>query len=158
MEQLSDAAKKYCILCVDTDRQWLNIMMRELKAVGVQDVVGTADPAEALTCIRDDDPDLLITDFNLKFVRFLRHGTKSPNRTIPIIVVTAKLSESEISAMRDAGVNEIAAKPCSVARLVERIEAIAAHPRPFVSANEFVGPSRRRKLSPISGPDRRLEG
>lgn len=46
-------------------------------------------------------------------------------------------------------------KPCSVARIMERIEAVAVHPREFVMCEEFVGPTRRRKHFPISGPDRR---
>ncbi len=155
MENISDAVRMSCILCVDPDRQWLNIMTRELKAIGVREVLGTTDPVEGLECIRDDDPDILITNYNLKFIRFLRHAEASPNRKIPIIAATSKLNEMEIADMRDAGVNEIAAKPCSIAQLVKRIDAIAIHPREFVMCEKFIGPTRRRKKNPINGPDRR---
>lgn len=157
MDGISKTAAAYCILCVDSDRQWLNIMKRELKAAGVVSVLDEMDPKEALITIREDQPDLMITNHNLKLVHFIRHGATSPNRQLPIIMATSQLSEQDIAEMRDAGVNEIVAKPCSIAQLLKRIEAIAARPREFVDTDEFVGPSRRRKNSPISGPERRTD-
>lgn len=156
MEELSHTAAGFCILCVDPDRQWLNIMKRELKAAGIRDVLDEVDPKEALITIREDNPDLLITNHNLKLVHFIRHGATSPNRRLPVVMVTAKLSEEDVADMRDAGVNEIAAKPCSIAQLLKRIEAIASKPREFVETEAFVGPSRRRRQNPINGPERRF--
>lgn len=110
MEGISEAAAMSTVLCVDSDRQWLSIVTREIKAAGMHEVIGTSDAAEGLQWVRDDDPDILITNYNMKLVRFLRHAHASPNREIPIIVATSRLSEAEIASMRDAGVNEIVAR------------------------------------------------
>jgi len=155
MDDLSPTAAQFCILCVDPDRQWLNIMKRELSAAGIREVLDDIDPKEALITIREENPDLLITNHNIKLVHFIRHGSASPNRKLPVIMVTAQLSEDDVTDMRDAGVNEIVAKPCSIAQLLKRIETIASRPREFVETDTFVGPTRRRKQNPISGPDRR---
>ena len=157
MTNLSDRAASFCILQLDPDRQWLNIMRRELVGAGIREVLITSDPKEALTQIRDAKPDVIITHNDLKLVHFLRHHDASPNRQISIIMVTDNVGPADIALMRDAGVNEIAIKPCSINQLIKRIEAIALHPREFVDSGEFTGPSRRRRTSYLDGPDRRSE-
>jgi len=99
--------------------------------------------------------DLVITHHDLKFVKFLRHAEASPDRKIPVIMVTSQVGPDEIFAIRDAGVNEIAIKPCSIKQLVQRIEAVATNPRRFVWSPHFTGPDRRRKEVLLSGPERR---
>ncbi len=158
MTNLSNYAASFCVLHLDSDRQWLNIVRRELMGAGIREVLTTSDPKEALAQIRDAEPDLIITHGDLKFVRFLRHHDASPNRQIPIIMVANNIDPSDLASMRDAGVNEIAVKPCSISQLVQRIEAIASHPREFVDSKKFTGPSRRRrKKEHFDGPDRRSE-
>ncbi len=156
MTTISDKVKTFSVLHLDPDRQWLNVISRELKGGGMREVLTTTDPKEALAQIRDADPDLLIIHDDLRFVRFLRHHEASPNRQIPIIMVTSNVGPSDVAAMRDAGVNEIVVKPCSIAQLVQRIEVIALHPREFVVTKDFTGPSRRRhKKDFLDGPERR---
>jgi len=157
MTTVSNQAASFRILYLDPDRQWLNIMRRELMDAGLRDVMTTTDPREALAKIRDADPDLLITDHDLKLVQFLRQNDASPNREIPIIVVSGNIDPEGIASLRDAGVNEIGVKPCSISQLVQRIEAIVSRPREFVVLDNFVGPSRRRKSVPHDGTDRRSD-
>ncbi|MBC8338224.1 MAG: response regulator [Rhodospirillales bacterium] len=156
MTNLSDKARSFSVLHIDSDRQWLNTIRRELMGAGIREVMVTTDPKEALVQIRDASPNLLITHSDLKFVRFLRHHDASPNRKIPIIMVTSNVGPSDLVSMRDAGVNEIAVKPCSISQLFQRIEAIASRPREFVESEKFTGPSRRRrKKENLAGPERR---
>jgi len=155
MTNLSDKAASFCVLVFDLDRQWLNILRRELTGIGIQEVLIATDPKEALAQVRDAKPKLLITHHDLKFVHFLRHHDASPNRQIPIIMVTSNIDLEEVTLMRDAGVNEIVAKPCSIDQLIKHIEAIALHPREFVDTENFTGPNRRRKKGHLIGPDRR---
>ena len=56
---------------------------------------------------------------------------------------------------RDAGVTEFMAKPVSVKALCARINAIIDAPRPFIRANGYFGPDRRRRVLPFNGPERR---
>ena len=158
MTNLSEKAASFCALHLDPDRQWLNLIRRELIGAGMREVLISTDPKDALGQIRDAKPNLLITHNDLKFVRFMRHHDASPNRQIPIIMVTGDIGPSDLASMRDAGVNEIAVKPCSVSQLVQRIEAVALRPREFVDSEKFTGPSRRRhKKENPNGPERRSE-
>ncbi len=158
MSNLSEKAASFCALHLDPNREWLTTIRRELMGAGMREVLISTDPKEALAQIRDAEPDLLITHSDLKFVRFLRRHDASPNRQIPIIMVTSDIGPSDLASMRDAGVNEIAVKPCSISQLVQRIEAIASHPREFIDSEKFTGPSRRRhKKEHLDGPERRSE-
>ena len=157
MTKISDRAASFCVLLLDPDRQWLNIMRRELLAAGIREVLISADPKKALVKIRDTNASLIITHNDIKFVSFLRHHDASPNRQIPIIMLISNVHQTDVALMRDAGVNEIVAKPCSVDQLVKRIEAIALHPREFVDSEKFTGPNRRRREGHLNGPDRRSE-
>jgi DNA-binding response OmpR family regulator len=157
MTNLSDRAASFCILQLDPDKQWLNIVRRELLDAGIREVLISSDPKDALVQIREAKPNLLITHNDLKIVHFLRHHDASPNRQISIIMVTDRVTPEDIILMRDAGVNEIAAKPCSINQLIKRIEEIALHPREFVDSKKFTGPNRRRKKGHLDGPDRRSE-
>jgi len=156
MLDLSEAATKFSILCLDPDREWLNILQRELRTIGIKEVTVASDPKKALAHLQhNSEIDLVITNHNLKFVKFLRLNEASPNRQVPVIMVTNKVGPDDIFAIRDAGVNEIAVKPCSIAQLVQRVEAVASNPRRFVWSPEFTGPDRRRKDAPHAGPERR---
>lgn len=153
--ELSPAAANMRILCLDPDREWLNILSRELKVIGIKGLQTTTDPKKALGFLQHSDIDLVMTHDDLKFVKFVRRNKMSPNREVPIIMITPRVSPENIYAMRDAGVNEIAVKPCSIAQLLQRVEAVANNPRSFVWADDFTGPDRRRKESDFAGPERR---
>ncbi|MBT3660117.1 MAG: response regulator [Rhodospirillaceae bacterium] len=155
MLDLSDKAAGMRLLCLDTDREWLNILSRELGSIGFANVNTVIDPKNALSYLQMGEVDLVITHHDLKFVKFLRHAEASPDRKIPVIMVTSQVGPDEIFAIRDAGVNEIAIKPCSIKQLVQRIEAVATNPRRFVWSPHFTGPDRRRKEVLLSGPERR---
>ncbi|MDD9876331.1 MAG: response regulator [Magnetovibrio sp.] len=153
---ISEQAAKFCVLCLDTDREWLAILKRELKTMGFREVLTTPDPKKALGMMQIEKPDVVITNHNLKFVQFLRSSDSSPNREVPVVMVTNRVGPDDIFAIRDAGVNEIAVKPCSIAQLVQRVEAIVTHPRRFIWSDNFKGPDRRRKGAEFNGPERRV--
>ena len=51
--------------------------------------------------------------------------------------------------------NEFLAKPISAKLVYFRLRSIIDNPRPFVRAEEFFGPDRRRRALPVPGQDRR---
>jgi len=157
MLEISERAKNYCILCLDPDREWLNLLGREFRTFGFREVLTANDPKKALTYLQHCDVDLVITYHNLKFVKFLRESTASPDKEVAVIMLTNKVGAEDIFAIRDAGVNEIAVKPCSITQIMQRIEAVASNPRRFVWAPGFTGPDRRRKELNFAGPERRDE-
>ena len=94
----------------------------------------------------------------LDFVRLVRKGADSPNPYVPIILLTGHTEMHRVLEARDAGVNEILAKPISIKSLFSRIVSIIESPRPFVKSKTYFGPCRRRYQDPnYKGPERRSQ-
>jgi DNA-binding response OmpR family regulator len=88
----------------------------------------------------------------------IRMGGASPNKYVPIIMVTGHTEKARVEAARDAGVTEFLAKPITVQNLMSRLSEIVERPRPFVKCDTYFGPERRRrKVEGYSGPWRRHE-
>ncbi len=83
----------------------------------------------------------------------LRRSLDSPNRMIPILLLTARNDPHDIRAARDAGVSEYLIKPFSAKTLLERVHAVVEDPRSFILSKNFVGPDRRRISSLSLPPD-----
>ena len=66
-----------------------------------------------------------------------------------------KADPNVITQARDAGVNELVARPMSLKALSSRMEYIFDKPRPFVRSASYFGPCRRRKSVPYKGKERR---
>jgi DNA-binding response OmpR family regulator len=94
----------------------------------------------------------------IEFVRKIRRAPESPNRCVPILMVTGHTERSRIEAGRDAGVTEFLAKPFTAQSLVGRIAKLVERPRLFVQCEAYFGPDRRRRgaISP-NGPRRRRD-
>ena len=64
---------------------------------------------------------------------------------LPIILVTGFTRQDYMECARDAGIDEIVAKPFTAANIIRRIENIVERRRPFVKTPSYFGPERRRK-------------
>jgi two-component system, chemotaxis family, chemotaxis protein CheY len=107
-------------------------------------------------------PDIIICDLNmdpidgLEFTKMLRTANDSPGAFIPVIMMTGHTERSKVTAARDAGINELVAKPISAKTLLERIVSVIDRPRPFVKSPSYSGPCRRRGTpKDYKGPFRR---
>lgn len=147
-----------CVVIYDRDLQWRQFLARELTALGFEDVVQANTPQEALRAIRDHGADALVTLHDLKLVKFLRTNRASPNREIIIILVTANLGAMDVLQERDAGVNEIVAKPASAGQVITHLYNALAAPRDFVDAKAYHGPDRRRHNREWDKEERRHDG
>jgi CheY-like chemotaxis protein len=152
------------VLVVDDLAGARRYMQQVLIALGVGKVTVTPDGESAIAALREEPPDLLLCDYVMKpmsgldLVREVRHGAASPNRYLPILMVSAFASEERVASARDGGVTEFLAKPLTVRRLVNRILEVAERPRPFVQVGGFFGPSRRRRPNASwPGPYRRRD-
>ncbi|MGH7226313.1 MAG: hypothetical protein ACRELF_24115, partial [Gemmataceae bacterium] len=63
--------------------------------------------------------------------------------TVPVVLISAGTEASRIMAARDAGMNDVIAKPVSALTIERKLRALLAAPEPFVTAKTFVGPDRR---------------
>ena len=136
-------------------RKLLHSMLDQPQGVETTYTAKNAD--EAFDDLARLEPDIVITDFDLDFVRRVRRAPDSPNRTVPILLLASCAEIPLIKQARDAGVNQILAKPVSAQALYVRLAAIVNNPAPFINNPGYVGPDRRHQnVGPPNGqPERR---
>lgn len=138
-----------------------DIILGILKSGGATDIRFAEDGGEAFRLICMRPPGLVILDLELPHdgvttLRQIRRAESSPDRRLPVIMMTAYATKARIEAMRDSGATEIVTKPLTAARLLSRIDAVLTHPRLFIETEAYIGPDRRRFKAPnFEGPFRR---
>ena len=149
------------VLIVEDNFNFRFLLRNVLQAMGVGRIEEAADGEAAFRLLSTIDCDLIITDWKMtpldgiEFTRKLRTSDESPNRFVPIIMITGYSEQDKVFEARDAGVNEFLAKPISAKALWTRIAALIERPRPFIRAENYFGPDRRRRQYDYDGPERR---
>jgi len=140
----------------------MRLLVRRLfNAYGINRITEAKDGNEALEELSGRVPDLALIDYamtpmdGITFTRHLRNARDSPAPYLPIIMMTGYTERDKVTAARDAGVNELVAKPISALSVFNRLMAVIERPRPFIRSPNFVGPERRRRQLPYQGPERR---
>jgi CheY-like chemotaxis protein len=157
-------ADRVAALIVDDNAHMRSILITLLHAVGVEETRQAVDGAEALALTRRWQPTFFVIDQHMQpmsgieFARRLRREIDNPCAEAPIIMLTAHTERAIVETARDAGIDEILAKPISAKALMRRLHAITHERRPFVRAADYVGPDRRRRRDDphYNGPRRRL--
>ena len=116
------------VLVVEDENDIAGLIKHTLERSGDAsvEVVGRGD--EALRSITGRPPDLVILDLNLPVLsgdevcRILRQ--KQETRQIPIIMLTARTSESDRVAGLDLGADDYVTKPFSLRELAARVRAV----------------------------------
>jgi len=150
------------ILLVD-DNHHMRVLIGEiLRAIGVGGVYEASDGAEALTIMRQQAIDIVMTDLAMEpldgidFVRLLRNSPDSPNQMCPVVMITGHSTQKRVREARDAGVTEFLAKPVTARGVIDRITQVIEFPRSFIRTEDYFGPDRRRRIDPhFAGPWRR---
>ena len=112
------------ILVVDDDRELRNLVKSYLVQEGFR-VVTAADGREALFVAREELPDLIILDLMMPEMGghdFIRIYHKEA--AVPIILLTARLEESDKVLGLELGADDYVTKPFSLRELVARIRAV----------------------------------
>jgi DNA-binding response OmpR family regulator len=136
------------ILVVDDQRDLLDLLNMALSQEGY--IVRTAaSGTEALSMVAAEKPDLILLDIILGDISGIKITTKLKNETetshIPIILLTAKDSETDIIVGLSVGADDYITKPFSTKILLARIDAILrrAYPQaPVVREILQTGPIR----------------
>ncbi|PHY17522.1 response regulator [Caulobacter sp. BP25] len=159
---MSAALEKLRFLLVDDNQHMRSIVGTILKGVGVRQIREAMDGAEALQVLRDWRPDIAVVDFKMspldgvQFTKLVRNAPDSVDRFLPIIMLTGFAERHRVFEARDAGVTEIVVKPVTARSLLDRINTVIFHPRPFIRSPDYFGPCRRRRNDPsYKGPFRR---
>lgn len=152
------------VLICDDSRQIRSLLKTFLNGFGIKDVHEAVDSDSAFEEMLAQDPDLVITDWNmpptsgLDFVKRIRLNEESPNPYVPIIMLTGFTELHRVKQARDAGITSFLAKPISAHSLYKRLISIVDDQRPFVRNTNFFGPDRRTNKSvDFAGANRRLK-
>jgi two-component system phosphate regulon response regulator PhoB len=121
------------VLVIDDEDAILEMTRFALEQAGM-----TAQTAlnayEALLCINDDRPDIILMDWmmpGVSGIELTRRLRKEPNtEEIPIIMLTARVTEDDKVTGLDAGADDYLIKPFSPRELVARIRAVLRRSNP----------------------------
>ena len=126
--------QKTRVLIVEDEQDIAGLIKHTLERGGDTraDVVGSGDAA--LKAVLDQPPDLIILDLNLPVIgglevcRILR--ARPATARVPIIMLTAKTSESDRVNGLDVGADDYVTKPFSLRELAARVRAVLRRGRP----------------------------
>ncbi len=150
------------ILIVEDMQPMLTLTTSMLSLFGFANVYGAKSVEEGFRLFCQHNHDIVVTDWlmepfdGLDLIRMIRHDDASPNRFVPILLMTGYSDQPRVEAARDMGVTEFLVKPYSARDMYARIVQIIEKPRQFVDTGEFFGPDRRRRKNfAFYGRDRR---
>ncbi|MEK7800832.1 MAG: response regulator, partial [Pseudomonadota bacterium] len=156
--------KSLHLLVIEDLAPMRELIISVLKVQGFTNVSFAADGKAGFELFCRYNHDIILTNWNApshsgtEMVHQIRTSPSSPNKMVPIIIMTGLASRERISQARDVGINEILIKPFSAKDLSKRLLYIIQTPRDFVNTAQFHGPDRRRRaVTDFSGANRRLE-
>ena len=133
------------VLVVDDEQDIAGLIKHGLEKGGdiEVDIVGTGDGA--LKAVTERTPDLIVLDLNLPVLsglevcRILR--SRANTATVPIIMLTARTSESDRVTGLDVGADDYITKPFSLRELAARVRAVLRRGRTeAASGSRAAGP------------------
>jgi len=158
---LTDYLRDVSVMIVDDQKFTADMLRQMVKVLGCAEIHMFMNADQAWTFFKNGGVDLVILDWEmspgdgLKLAKLIRRSEESPNKYVPIIMVTAHNERDHVFIARDAGVTEYVIKPVSPKALFSRIEAVIERPRRFVRVGDYFGPDRRRHKTAYEGDDRR---
>ena len=152
------------VLIADDMKPMQSVTNNVLKTFGFRDIALANNGEEAFELFCRFNHDLIITDWimepmdGLELAQKIRTDPASPNKFVPIIVMTGFSAKARVEKSRDTGITEFLVKPFNAEDLYKRIFQVIEKPRKFVDAEDFFGPDRRRRIgNEYKGPRRREE-
>lgn len=149
-------------LILDDNAHMRGLVRVILANFGMRRIEEAADCNEAIGIVANEDIDIAFVDFKLggldgiDFCKRIRLDLDSPNRYLPIIMITAYSEHRRVIDAINAGVDEFLVKPIRAVDVANRVNAVIERRRPFIQAAGYFGPERRRRDDPrYKGPWRR---
>lgn len=156
--------KKLSVLVVEDTAPMRKLIASVLETMDVGEIYTAEQGEDGYEKIKRHNPDIVIADWHMQpmngieLTQEVRTNTLSPNRMVPVILVTGYSALSRVAEARDAGVTEFLVKPFSANDLAKRIAYVINKPRDFIDCEGYFGPDRRRRINPdYKGPFRRAE-
>ena len=153
---------KLSILIVEDTAPMRKLIASVLETMEVGQIYTAENGEEGYEKVKKFNPDIIIADWQMEpmngieMTEEVRKNTLSPNRMVPIILVTGYSALSRVAEARDAGVTEFLVKPFSANDMAKRIAYVINKPRDYIDCESYFGPDRRRSVNPdYAGPFRR---
>lgn len=161
---MSFRLEKLKILLVEDITPMRQLFVSVMKCLGIENITPASDGKEAFKLFCKDNHDIILTDWvmepmdGIELTREIRTNDLSPNKMVPIIMITGYSAWPRVEGARDAGVTEFLVKPFSAHDIARRITHVITNPRDFVDIKSYFGPDRRRRTEKnYNGPKRREE-
>ena len=155
------STKQLDLLVVDDHKFTRDMLGEVLQAVECKRLRFCQDGAEAFDQILSSPPDIAIVDLEmpvggLDLLRKIRRAARSPDPSLPVIMMTSHTDRRRVMDIRNEGATDIIRKPFTAATVLGRVASVIDNPRTFVESRSFVGPDRRRSgAKGYAGPFRR---
>lgn len=120
--------------------------------LGGRNLDSTKNGKEAFEIFCKKRHDIVITDWmmepmdGLELTRMIRSHPESPNKLVPILMLTGYNSFKRVLEARDVGVTEYLVKPFTAQDIADRIAYVINNPRDFIHSTHYFGPNRRRSI------------
>lgn len=154
--------KRLNVLVAEDTAPMRDLICGVLDNLDVGFVYTAAEGHKAFEVFQRESNDIIIADWQmdgmngLDLTKEVRNNPLSPNRLVPIILVTGYSAMSRVGKARDVGVTEFLVKPFSANDMAKRLAYVINKPRDFIDAPDYFGPDRRRHVNPeFKGPYRR---
>lgn len=155
--------EKLSVLIVEDTIPMQKLVESVLTTLGVGKIYKATDGAQGFEVFCQENPDIVLADWHMlpvsgiDMVANIRKSAHSPNRTVPVIMMTGYSAMPRVAEARDMGTTEFLVKPFSANDLARRIAYVINRPRDFVDAYDYFGPDRRRRMfDGYEGPYRRV--
>lgn len=145
---MSKATSAESILVVEDEKDVRELLAENLRREGYQ--VGTARSGrDALSAVRRKRPDLVLLDLMLpdldgiEVCKQLKYNAET--RKIPVVILTAKVEESDVVLGLGVGAEDYIEKPFRMRELIARVKTALRRMNPLVAEKE----ERRAQIGPI---------
>jgi two-component system, OmpR family, alkaline phosphatase synthesis response regulator PhoP len=126
------------VLVVEDEPQIAEIAKDYLEHAGYT-VVTTGDGVDALALVRERHPDLIVLDLGLRRLDGLDVARRlRRDQTTPIIMLTARVEESDRLIGLEVGADDYVTKPFSPRELVARVRAVLRRATPGAVADSVL--------------------
>ena len=156
--------QRLSVLLVEDTPPMQKLVTSVLDTLGVGTVHKSLDGDSGYNLFKAENPDIVITDWHMEptsgidLVRRIRKERDSPNKMVPIIMMTGYSAMPRVAEARDNGTTEFLVKPFSANDLARRIAYVINKPRDFIETPDYFGPDRRRRITEnYKGPFKRAE-
>lgn len=145
------------MLVVEDTQPMQKLLVSVLEALGIRNVETANNGQDAFRTFCRHNHDIVLSDWQMEpldgieLTRMIRKHQLSPNKMVPLILITGYSAWPRVEEARDAGVTEFLVKPFTAHDLARRVAHVINKPRDFIETQDFFGPDRRRRDADTAG-------